>query len=272
MQPPVIDFAALKSGLRATWMAGDFGVIASYNVKLGEQFVSHVKIEPGKKLLDVACGTGNTTIPAARAGANVTGLDIAPNLLEQARARAAKAGLTIQFDEGDAENLPYPDALFDVVISMFGAMFAPRPEIVAAELLRVCRSGGTIAMANWTPGGFTGKMFQATAKHVPPPPGVPGPLLWGDEAVVRQRFGSAVSAISCTKQRAEFRFDAPPKEVVELFRKYFGPTQMAFSRLDAAGQAALAAELESVWTQANEAQDGTTFVPNEYLEVQAVKA
>ena len=272
MQPPVIDFAALKSGLRAAWMAGDFGVIASYNVKLGEQFVSHVKIEPGMNVLDVACGTGNTTIPAARTGAKITGLDLAPNLLEQARKRATKESLTIQFDEGDAESLPYPDESFDVVITMFGAMFAPRPEIVASELLRVCRRGGTIAMANWTPGGFTGKMFQATAKHVPPPPGVPGPLLWGDEEVVRQRLGAGVSSISCAKQRAEFRFGASPKEVVELFRKYFGPSQMAFSRLDAAGQNALASELEGVWSQANEAQDGTTFVPNEYLEVQAVKA
>jgi ubiquinone/menaquinone biosynthesis C-methylase UbiE len=272
MQPPVIDFSALKSGLRATWMAGDFGVIASYNVKLGEQFVSRIKVESGMKLLDVACGTGNTTLPAARAGAIVTGIDIAPNLLEQGRMRAAKEGLTIQFDEGDAESLPYADASFDVVISMFGAMFAPRPEIAASELLRVCRPGGTIAMANWTPGGFTGQMFRATAKHVPHPPGVLPPLLWGDEATVRQRFGSGVSKISCTKQRAEFRYNASPAEVVQLFRKYFGPTQMAFARLDAAGQAAMTADLEGLWTQANEVKDGTTSVPNEYLEVQAERA
>ncbi len=272
MTPPAIDFETLKRGLRAAWMAGDFGVIASYNVKLGEQFVSRITIEPGIRLLDVACGTGNTTIPAARAGAVVTGVDIAPNLLEQGRARAAKEGLTIQFDEGDAESLPYPDASFDVVISMFGAMFAPRPDVVAAELLRVCRSGGTIAMANWTPGGFTGKMFQATAKHVPPPPGVPPPVLWGDEAAVRLRLGTGVSKISCVKQRAEFRFGAPPAEVVQLFRKYFGPTQTAFARLDEDGQAALTSEMESLWTQANEATDGTTSVPNEYLEVQAQKA
>jgi len=267
-----IDFTALKQRLRETWMAGDFGVIASYNIKLGEQFVSRINIGPGMKVLDVACGTGNTTMPAARAGAAVTGVDIAPNLLEQARSRASQEGLSVQFDEGDAETLPYPDASFDLVLSMFGAMFAPRPEVVAAELLRVCRPGGAIAMGNWTPAGFTGKLFKTTARHVPPPPGVPPPVLWGDEATVRQRFGSRVSKLTCTPQIAEFRYDAPPAGVVQLFRRYFGPTQTAFAKLDPAGQAALAADLESVWAQANEAKDGTTFVQNEYLEVHAVRS
>jgi ubiquinone/menaquinone biosynthesis C-methylase UbiE len=267
-----IDLTALKQRMRDTWMAGDFGVIASYNVKLGEQFVSRIKIQPGMKVLDVACGTGNVTLPVARAGATVTGVDIAPNLLEQARVRAAKEGLKIQFDEGDAESLPYPDASFDIVLSMFGAMFAPRPEIVAAELLRVCRPGGLIAMGNWTPTGFTGQMFKTTAKHVPPPPGVPPPVLWGDEATVRQRFGSGVSKLTCTPQIAEFRYDEPPAGVVQLFRRYFGPTQTAFAKLDPAGQTALAADLENAWVQANEAKDGTTFVRNEYLEVHGVRA
>lgn len=267
-----IDFAVLKQRMRETWMAGDFGVIASHNVKLAEQFVSRIEIRPGTKLLDIACGTGNTSIPAARAGAEVTGADIATNLLEQARVRASQEGLKIQFDEGDAESLRYPDASFDVVISMFGAMFAPRPELVAAELLRVCRPGGTIAMGNWTPRGFTGTMFKATAKHVPPPPGIPPPVLWGDEATVRERFGNGVSQLTCTPQVAEFRFSASPAEVVELFRKYFGPTQVAFARLDPAGQAALAAELVGAWTQANEAKDGTTLVQNEYLDVHALRA
>jgi ubiquinone/menaquinone biosynthesis C-methylase UbiE len=224
------------------------------------------------KVLDVACGTGNTALPAARKGATVTGVDIASNLLEQARSRAAKESLTVQFDEGDAESLPYPDASFDIVLSMFGAMFAPRPEVVAAELARVCRPGGLIAMGNWTPAGFTGKMFKTTAKHVPPPPGVPPPTLWGDEATVRQRFGNRVSKLTCTPQVAEFRYDAAPAGVVQLFRRYFGPTQMAFARLDEAGQTALAADLENEWDQANEAKDGTTFVRNEYLEVHAVRA
>jgi ubiquinone/menaquinone biosynthesis C-methylase UbiE len=267
-----IDFTELKQRLRDTWMAGDFGVIASYNVKLGEQFVSRINMQRGMKVLDVACGTGNTTMPAARSGATVTGTDIAPNLLEQARVRAAKEQLSIQFDEGDAESLPYSDASFDIVLSMFGAMFAPRPEVVAAELLRVCRSGGLIAMGNWTPTGFTGTIFKTTAKHVPPPPGVPSPVLWGDEATVRERFGSGVSKLTCTPQIAEFRYDAPPTGVVQLFRRYFGPTQTAFSKLNPAGQTALAADLESVWAQANDAKDGTTLVQNEYLEVHAVRA
>jgi len=266
-----IDLTALKQRMRDTWMAGDFGVIASYNTKLGEQFVSRIKIQPGMKVLDVACGTGNVTLPAARTGATVTGMDIAPNLLEQARSRASKEGLNVQFDEGDAESLAYPDASFDTVLSMFGAMFAPRPEVVAAELLRVCRPGGLIAMGNWTPTGFTGKTFQTTAKHVPPP-GVPPPVLWGEEATVRQRFGNGVSKLTCTPQIAEFRYDATPAEVIQLFRRYFGPTQTAFAKLDSAGQTALAADLENEWAQANEAKDGTTFVKNEYLEVHAVRA
>jgi ubiquinone/menaquinone biosynthesis C-methylase UbiE len=267
-----IDLTALKQRMRDTWMAGDFGVIASYNVKLGEQFVSRINIQPAMKVLDVACGTGNVTLPAARAGATVTGVDIAPNLLEQARGRARKEGLSIQFDEGDAESLPYPDALFDIVLSMFGAMFAPRPEVVAAELLRVCRPGGLIAMGNWTPTGFTGKMFKTTARHVPPPLGVPPPVLWGDEATVRQRFGGGVSHLTCTPQNAEFRYNASPAAVVQLFRQYFGPTQMAFARLDAAGQAALEADLVGMWAGANGAKDGTTLVQNEFLEVHAVRA
>ena len=266
-----IDLTALKQRLRETWMAGDFGVIASYNIKLGEQFVSRINIRTGMKVLDVACGTGNTTMPAARTGAAVTGVDIAPNLLEQAGRRASQEGLSVQFDEGDAETLPYPDASFDIVLSMFGAMFAPRPEVVAAELVRVCRPGGSIAMGNWTPAGFTGRLFKTTAKHAPPPPGVPPPVLWGDEATVRQRFGSRVSKLTCTRQIAEFRYDAPPAGVVQLFRRYFGPTQAAFAQLDPAGQAALAADLESVWAQANEAKDGTTLVQNEYLEIHAVR-
>src|SRR5713101_2629792 len=141
-----IDINALKDRLRDTWMAGDFGVIAAYTAEAAKEFVAHLNIAPGTRVLDVACGTGNTAIPEARAGATVTGVDIATNLLEQARARAAKEGLSVKFEEGDAENLLYPDASFDLVITMFGAMFAPRPEMVAAELLRVCRPGGTIAM------------------------------------------------------------------------------------------------------------------------------
>ena len=252
-------------------MAGDFGQIAQYAAKSAAEFVERIGIKPGNRILDVACGTGNTAVPAARAGGNVTGVDIATNLLEQARKRAAAENLKIRFDEGDAEQLPYGDGEFDIVISMFGAMFAPRPERVAAELLRVCRSGGLIAMANWTPSGFVGKSFQLTAKFTPPPPGIPPPVLWGDEATVRQRFSDGVSKLTLTRQRTHFDFPFSPKEVVAFFRQYFGPTQASFARLDKAGQEAMASELEKLWTENNLANDGTTKVEVEYLDVRAVR-
>ena len=266
------DIAQLKSGMKAVWMAGDFGQIANFTAQEASKFVERLQIKPGSKVLDVACGTGNTAIPAAKAGATVTGVDIAPNLLEQAKKRATAEQLPIRFEEGDAEELPYADQSFDVVLTMFGAMFAPRPERVAAELLRVCKPGGLVAMANWTPQGFVGKTFQATSKLVPPPPGVPPPVLWGDETTVRQRLGQGTADLSCVCQKVRFAYPFGPKEMVEFFRRYFGPTQAAFSRLDPAGQAALAAQLESLWTEHNTANDGTTAVEGEYLEVRAFRA
>src|SRR5947209_7926248 len=200
MQSASPDFAQLKSNLKASWMAGDFGQIANFTVKAAEEFIARTEISPGARVLDVACGTGNTAIPAARAGGLVTGVDIATNLLEQARRRAAAEQLEIHFREGDAEALPVGDHEFDVVLTMFGAMFAPRPERVAAELIRVCRPGGLIAMGNWTPGGFVGKTFQVTSKMVPLPPGVPAPVLWGDENIVRDRLTHGVSSLSLTRR------------------------------------------------------------------------
>jgi len=173
MSTPNPEMESLKAKLKATWMAGDFGQIAKQIEQGAEEFIARLELKPGVRLLDVACGSGNLAIPAARAGAIVTGVDIATNLVEQARARAEAEGLKIQVDEGDAEDLPYDDASFDEVVTMFGAMFAPRPERVAAELVRVCRPGGRIAMANWTPTGFTGQMFKIGATHVPPPPNMP---------------------------------------------------------------------------------------------------
>ena len=272
MQTATPDFAQLKSGMKASWMAGDFGQIANYTVPVAEEFVERIGIKPGSRVLDVACGTGNTALPAARTGASVTGVDIAPNLLEQARKRAAAEGVKIRFDEGDAEQLPYPDQSFDVVLTMFGAMFAPRPDTVAAELMRVCKPGGLIAMANWTREGFVGKTFLVTAKMVPPPPGIPAPVLWGDEQTVRQRFASGISSLNMTRQRMQFSYPLAPKEVVAFFRQYFGPTQMAFSRLDQARQTALAAQLEALWTEYNTANDGSTRIEGEYLDVRAIRA
>jgi ubiquinone/menaquinone biosynthesis C-methylase UbiE len=272
MQPVSPELAQLKSRMKASWMAGDFGQIANHSAKASEDFVARTEIKSGTRVLDVACGTGNSAIPAARAGGVVTGVDIATNLLEQARKRAAAEGLKVSFDEGDAEELPYPEQSFDIVMTMFGAMFAPRPERVAAELLRVCKPGGLVAMANWTAEGFVGKSFRVTAEMLPPPPGIPAPVLWGNEQVVRQRFSNGVSRLTLTRQLVKFDYPFGPKEVVDFFRQYFGPTQVAFSRLDEAGQAELASRLESLWTEHNIATDGTTQVEAEYLDVRAIRA
>jgi ubiquinone/menaquinone biosynthesis C-methylase UbiE len=271
MSSEVSDFAELKAAQKAAWMAGDFGQIATFSAKAAEEFVARTPITQGTRVLDVACGTGNTAIPAARAGGVVTGIDIAPNLLEQARQRASAEQLEVTFQEGDAEQLPFPDGAFDVVLTMFGAMFAPRPEQVAAELVRVCRAGGVIAMANWTPQGFVGKTCQLTAKMAPPPPGIPAPVLWGDEETVRRLFAKQVSSLSLTRQKIWFDYPFPPNEVVAFFRQYFGPTQMAFNRLDPDGQAALTSALESLWKEHNRASNGRTSVEVEYLDVRAIR-
>jgi SAM-dependent methyltransferase len=265
------EMESLKTRLKAMWMAGDFGQVAKMIETNAEEFIARLAPGPGARVLDVACGSGNLSIPAARRGAIVTGVDIAPNLLEQARARAESEGLTIQFDEGDAESLPYADAAFDVVVSMYGAMFAPRPELVAAELVRVCRTGGRIAMANWTPDGFIGQMFKVTGKHVPPPPNMPSPIKWGDEETVRERLRDGIADLQLTRRMCQFKYPFPPAEVVESFRLYYGPTQRAFAALEADGQAALRSDLERLWAEHNRATDGTTHVEGEYLEVVATR-
>ena len=272
MQTAAPDFTQLKANLKSAWMAGDFGQIANYASHGAAEFVEQLGLKPGIRVLDVACGTGNTAIPAARAGAKVTGVDIATNLLDQARMRAAAENLQAEFHEGDAEDLQYKDGEFDAVISMFGAMFAPRPERVAAELVRVCKPGGLIAMANWTPAGFVGQSFRITSQIVPPPPGIPAPVLWGDEETVRQRLSKGISKLILTRRVLPIKYPFAPKEVVAFFRQYFGPTKIAFSRLDAAGQEVLASKLEHHWSEHNQATDGTTMLDAEYLEVKAVRA
>lgn len=267
-----LEMESLKTRLKAMWMAGDFSQVAKHIETSAEDFIARLTLKPGARVLDVACGSGNLAIPAARAGAIVIGVDIATNLLEQARARAADEGLTIQFDEGDAEALPYADAAFDEVVTMFGAMFAPRPELAAAELVRVCRPGGRIAMANWTPEGFTGQMFKLGSQHVPPPPNMPPPVQWGDEATVRKRLRDGIADLQLTRRKCELVYPIPPAEVVDFFRAYFGPTQRAFAALDTAGQAALRNDLEKLWLEHNQATDNTTLVVSEYLEVVAIKA
>ncbi|HEY8561572.1 MAG TPA: class I SAM-dependent methyltransferase [Pyrinomonadaceae bacterium] len=265
------EMEALKTKLKATWTAGDFGKIAESFTVGAAEFVERLNLKPGMRVLDVACGSGNQSIPAARAGAAVTGVDIAPNLLAQAEERARGAGLKIKFDEYDAENLPYRNGEFDVVMSMFGAMFAPRPELVAAELVRVCRPGGAIALGNWTPGGFIGQMFKATGKHVPPPAGMPSPLLWGDENTVRMRLGDGVTEINFEPRTILFTFPFGVAETIEFWREFYGPTNKAFAALDAEGQAALRRDLENLWAENNLATDGTTRLESEYLQITATR-
>ena len=263
------EMESLKTRLKSMWMAGDFGQIANVIQAGADEFIASLGLKRGNRVLDVACGSGNVTIPAARTGARVTGVDIATNLLEQARARAEAEGLTIQLDEGDAESLPYDDAAFDNVVTMFGAMFAPRPELVASELVRVCEPGGRIAMANWTPAGFIGQMFKVNGKHVPPPPSMPSPLKWGDEETVRERLTNGIADLKLTSRMCAFKLPFPPAEVVEFFRMYYGPTQRAFGALDENAQLALRKDLEQLWSDNNQATDGTTHVDAEYLEVLA---
>ena len=266
------ELQALKTRLKTMWSAGDYGHFATYLEPEALEFLARLRIAPGERVLDVACGAGQLALPAARAGAVATGVDIAPNSIARARARAQAEGLAVRFDEGDAEELPYEDGAFDVVVSLLGAMFAPRPDRVAAELVRVCRPGGRIALGNWTPGGFVGRMFKTIGKHVPPPPGMPSPLLWGDEATVRERLRAGIAELRTTLRTYPMHYPFPPAEVVEFFRRYYGPAERAFAALDGAGQAALRADLERLWSEANAARDGATDVGSEYLEVVAVRA
>jgi 2-polyprenyl-3-methyl-5-hydroxy-6-metoxy-1,4-benzoquinol methylase len=265
------NMGSLKNRLKETWSAGDYGRIAKNLEPGATAFLSRIPIEPGTLVLDVACGAGQVAFPAARAGARVTGIDIAPNLIEQARQRAEAEGIKIQFDEGDAEQLPYEDGSFDLVISLIGAMFAPRPDRVAAELMRVCRPGGRIVMGNWTPEGFVGSMFMTVGRHVPPPDLMPSPLQWGEDVVVRNRLQDGSTNLRLQRQMVTFRYPLSPAEVVEFFRTYFGPIRQAFGKLDAIGQAALRQDLEQLWTTNNRATDGTTHVEAEILEVVAFR-
>lgn len=266
------DLDALKARLKATWMDGDYDYFSRFMESSAVEFLNRVRVAAGARLLDVACGSGQLALIAARRGAKVTGIDIAANWILAARGRAAAEGLDACFDEGDAEELPYGDSSFDVVASIYGAMFAPRPERVASELLRVCRPSGTIAMGNWTREGFIGKMFKTIGRFIAPP-GMPAPVLWGDEDVVRERLGAGVSDLRLT--RVNYRFDYPftPAGVVEFFRKYYGPTKRAFASLAETELGALRAELVDLWASHNQAEaPGRSVVDAEYLEVVGVRA
>lgn len=267
-----IDISSIKARQKATWQSGDYAKFATYMYEAAVNYLKLCAIPSNARVLDVACGAGQTALPLARNGNAVVGLDVAANLVVEARRRAAAEGLTnVQFDEGDAEQMPYDDAAFDVIFSLVGAMFAAQPDKVASELARVCRPGGRIIMGNWTSGGFVGQMFKTMSAHVPPPKGIPAPTLWGDEETVRQRFGNQVSDLKLTRRLYPFTYPFGPVDVVEFFRANYGPTNRAFAGLDADGQAALRYDLEELWTEHNQATDGTTYVLSEYLDVQAIR-
>jgi SAM-dependent methyltransferase len=274
LREPTADLAIepdpITDRIRATWSSGDFGRIAKGYTRGAGEFIARLGLEPLEPVLDVACGTGNAAIPAARVGAAVTGIDIAPSLVSQAQSRAAAEGLSIRFDIGDAEHLPYADGAFQTVVSMFGAMFAARPERAAAELLRVTRPGGRIAMANWTPSGFIGEMLRVTLGYVPAPVAIPSPLLWGTEEAVRSRLATGVSSLAVTRRLITFEYPFGPEVVVSYFRLWYGPTLRAFAVLDEVNRNGLRRDLEQLWRDNNRANDGTTRVQSEYLEIIAV--
>jgi SAM-dependent methyltransferase len=259
----IARFDPLTERARETWSAADFGPIAAGFSKGAELFVERLSLAMDETVLDVACGTGNLAIPAARRGARVTGLDIAPNLIEAASQASLAEALDISFDVGNAEALPYGDAQFDTVISMFGVMFAARHEQALAELIRVTRSGGRIVLANWTPDGFVASMLRAHAALVPPPAGTPSPLAWGDATVMSERLddhASRFGAVRYTPRTIALAYPMTPGGVVELFREFYGPSLRTFKALDAERRALLTSQLED--------RDGQTSVDAEYLEVQ----
>jgi ubiquinone/menaquinone biosynthesis C-methylase UbiE len=264
---------AVKAKQKATWESGDFGQIARSIENVAEEFMARQRMPRGSRVLDVACGTGNLAVIAAKCGCVVSGIDIAANLLEQARARAVAAGVSIGFEEADAEALPFPDDTFDLAVSMFGVMFTPQPAVATAELRRVTKPGGQIALANWTPEGFIGRMFRVFKAHLPPAPaGVPSPMEWGNEAIVQQRLQHGFTDVRLARRIALMRYPFPPAETVEFFRKYYGPTLRAFESLSAVGQGALRRDLVELQTRHNTAKiAGETEVAAEYLEVVATR-
>ena len=270
---PRFDLNEFKARQKATWESGDFGVVAKYIEPAAEQLMARVNIWRGASVLDVACGTGNLAMIAARKGCITHGIDIASNLISQAKTRASAENLAIDFREGDAEALPYPDASFDIVVSMFGVMFAPRPEVAGAELLRVTKPGGTIALANWTPEGFIGQIFNLFANFLPPTPSVPSPMLWGDPQRVHARLGPGVRELRFSRQLATMTFPFGPVETVEFFREFYGPTQRSFALLEEHNRTALRRQLEHLQCEHNVSRDkNRTESPAEYLQVIAIRS
>ncbi len=264
------DFGAIKQRQQQTWASGDFAVVATPMVIVGELLCEAVDLRAGSRVLDVACGSGPAALAAARRFCDVAGVDYVPALLERGRQRAAGEGVHVDFHEGDAERLPFPDASFDVVLSTFGVMFAPDQARATEELLRVCRPGGTIGLANWTPEGAIGELFAITSRQVPSPPGLMPPSRWGTEDGLHALLGDGISDLHVERRHFVFRYRSP-HHWLEVFRQYFGPVMRAFAALDAQGQEAYAAELLDMLRRHNRADDGTLVLPAEYLEVVATR-
>jgi len=271
MTNPLPDITAIKARQRQTWASGDYHVIASIIVPVAERLADTLELLAAERVLDVATGSGNAAIAAARRMCDVTGVDYVPALLDRGRLRAAAEGLPITFEEGDAEALPAADASFDVVLSTFGVMFAPDQEQAARELLRVCRPGGRIGLANWTPEGWIGDMLRVVGRHVPPPAGLRPTTRWGTEDGVRELLGDGVASLRMNRQSFAWRF-ASADQYLSLFRKFYGPTVKAFEALDDDGQQALARDLIDCLDRYANVVDGTLLVPAEYLEVVAERA
>ena len=263
--PATVDLATIKSRQQSAWGSGDYAMIGTTLQIVGEMLCEAVDLRSGLRVLDVAAGNGNATLAAARRFADVVSTDYVGALLERGRERARADRLPIVFQEADAENLPFADASFDVVLSTFGVMFTPNQQQAANEMIRVCRPGGKIGLANWTPEGFIGRLFKTIGKYVPPAPGMKSPALWGTKAHLDNLFG-AKGTVAAESKNFAFRYKSP-KHWLEVFRGYYGPVLKAFAAIDPKAREALEADLYALLDEFNVAKDGTLVVPSEYLEV-----
>ncbi len=263
--PATIDLNAIKARYHSAWSSGDYAVVGNTLQIVGETLCEAVDLRSNQRVLDVAAGNGNATLAAARRFAEVVSTDYVDSLLEHGAKRAEADRLTVTFQQADAESLPFPAESFDVVLSTFGVMFTPNQEQAARELLRVCRRGGKIGLANWTPGGFIGRLFKTIGQYVPPAPGVKSPLLWGTKAHLDALFGSD-AAVAAKSTHFVFRYKSP-RHWVEFFRAHYGPVLKAFAAIEPDARAALEADIYALLGELNTAQDGSLVVPGEYLEV-----
>jgi ubiquinone/menaquinone biosynthesis C-methylase UbiE len=264
--PVAADLSAIKARQRGVWSSGDYAVIGTTLQIVGEELCEALDLRAGQKVLDVAAGNGNLTLAAARRFGDVISTDYVPKLLERGRERADAEGLEIEFREADAENLPFEDASFDVVASTFGVMFTPDQDKAAAEMLRVCKPGGKIALANWTPDGFIGQLFKTLGKHVPPPVGVKSPALWGTEKRLVELFGAQATSIDAKPRDFVFRYRSA-EHFIDLFRTWYGPLLKAFAVLESSAQTALEADLKALIARFDRSGGGSMVVPGAYLEV-----